>query len=411
MQGLLSQLRYTVRLLLKSPGFTITAVLILGVGIGANTAVLSLIKGVLLQPLPYPQADRLVEIFQPLRNLQTFQMAYPDYEDFCTNQHSFQDLALILGDKLSMTGQRDPVRIGAAFVTGNFFKTLGRPLILGRPFSENEDTPGAPAVAILSEQLWRTRFHADPQIVGTHLVLSGTSFQVIGVTPQQADETGQIGVYAPLHLSSAFQQLKTGRASHAFQCIGRLKDGVTLQQAQADLAVTSGNLATQYPETHATVSVRLVPLLDTVVGDYASTLLLLGAAVTFLLFIACANVAGLHLARSLERRKEMTIRASLGGSRGHLVLKLMAENTILSLAGGVAGIVFACWAISAVRALSPEGTPRFDEVSFDGVAFVLVLSMTLLVSFSAGLFPTLALSKVDLSSALRGEGTFGGTGG
>jgi putative ABC transport system permease protein len=170
-------------------------VLILGVGIGANTAVSSLIKGVLLQPLPYPQADRLVEIFQPLRNLQTFQMAYPDYEDFCANQQSFQDLALILlGDKLSLTGQGDPARIGAAFVTGNFFKTLGRSLILGRPFSETEDKPGAPAVAILGERLWRTRFHADPQIVGTHLILSGTSFQVIGVTPQQAEETGQIGV-------------------------------------------------------------------------------------------------------------------------------------------------------------------------------------------------------------------------
>lgn len=175
-----------------------------------------------------------------------------------------------------------------------------------------------------------------------------------------------------------------------------------MQQAQADLDVTSRNLAAQFPETHATVTVRIVPLLDSVVGDYASTLWLLGAAVALLLLIACANVASLHLARSLERRKEMTIRASLGASRGRLVRQLMFENTALLSLGGATGFVFAHWAIGAMR---------FDEVGFDSGAFIVVLAITLLISFLAGLFPAMALAQADLSSALRGEGTFGGTGG
>jgi putative ABC transport system permease protein len=406
---MLTHLRSTIRVLLKSPGFTITTVLILALGIGANTAIFSLIDTVLMKPLPYPQADRLVEIFQPLRNITTFHVAYPDYEDFCANQHSFRELALIFSDDLNLTGQGDPVHVSAAFVTGNLFKTLGRPFVLGRPFDEKEGRPDGPAVVILSERLWRSRFHADPGVLGTRLILSANSYQIIGVTSQRADETAD--VYAPLHLEPALQQLKTDRASHDFQCVGRLKDGVALQQAQADLEVTSRNLAAQFPETHAAITVRVVPLVESVVGDYGSTLWLLGGSVTLLLLLACVNVGGLHVARALERRKEMTIRASLGASRGQLVWQLMSESAVLSLFGGVIGFVFAHWAIRIVKVLSPQGAPRLDEFGFDALAFFLVLLLTYLMSLLAGWFPGVALAKVDLAAALKSEGTFGGTGG
>jgi macrolide transport system ATP-binding/permease protein len=302
-------LRHTVRLLLKSPGFTITAVLILGFGIGVNTAIFGLIEVILLKPLPYAHADQLVEVFQPLRNLQKFRLAYPDYLDFCANQHSFQGLALLYSDDLILTGQGDPAHLTVAFVTGNYFQTFGRPMLFGRSFGPNEDRPDAPSVVILGERLWRSRFRADPQVVGTQVILNGASYEIVGISPQRGDETANL--YLPLNLEPNLGRLKTDRANHSFWCFGRLADGVTLQQAQADLEITSKSLAKRFPDTHSTITVRVVPLLDTVVGDFTSTLWLIGGAVGLLLVIACTNVAGLHLARGLERQKEMTILVSL----------------------------------------------------------------------------------------------------
>ena len=405
MRSLIFQFRYSLRLLLKSPGFTITAVLILGFGIGANTAIFGLINAVLLKPLPYPHADQLVEVFQPLRNLQKFRLAYPDYLDFCASQHSFQDLALLYSDDLILTGQGDPAHLSVAFVTESYFQTFGRPMLFGRSFGPNEDRPDAPSVVILGERLWRSRFRADPQVVGTRVILNGASYEIVGISPQRGDETANL--YLPLNLEPDLGRLKTDRANHSFWCFGPLADGVTLQQAQADLEITSRNLAKRFPDTHSTITVRVVPLLDTVVGDFTSTLWLVGGAVGLLLVIACANVAGLHLARGLERQKEMTIRAALGASKIRLVLQLLSETVLLSLLGGVTGFFFAEGGISLIRSMAPPGIPRFEEIGFDGGAFGLVLALTILVSLIAGLFPALAVSKTDLS--VRSEGTFGGT--
>jgi len=400
-------MRHTLRLLLKSPGFTITAVLILGFGIGANTAIFSLISSVLLKPLPYPQPDRLVEIFQPLRNIQRFYFCYPNYQDFLAAQRSFEDLALIYNDDVILTGQRDAAHLSADFVTGNYFRTLGRPLLFGRPFGPEEDRPDVPSVVILGEHLWRSRFRSDAKVIGSRLILNGASYEVIGIAPQRVDETATL--YLPLNLLPALSRLKTDRANHSFQCIGRLKSGVTMQGALADLTITSEDLRRRFPDTHATVTVRLAPLLDEVVGDFSATLWLMGAAVTLLLVIACANVAGLHLARGLERQKEMTIRASLGASKNRLVRQLMTETFALTLAGGVTGLLVAVWGISLIRALAPPGVPRLDELELNSVAFVLVLLLTVIVGSIAGLFPAVALSNTDLTTALRSEGNFGGT--
>jgi putative ABC transport system permease protein len=401
-------MRHTIRLLLKSPGFTITAILILGFGIGANTAIFSLINSVLLKPLPYPQPDRLVEVFQPLRNIQKFYVCYPDYQDFLASQRSFEDLALIYSDDVILTGQGDAAHLSADFVTGNYFRTLGRPLLFGRSFGREEDRPDVSSVVILGEHLWRSRFHADPKMIGTRLILNGASYEVIGIAPQRVDETANL--YLPLNLEPALTRLRTDRANHSFQCVGRLKEGTTMQQAQADLTIASEDLRRRFPDTHASVTVRVAPFMDSVVGDFSSTLWLMGASVILLLVIACANVAGLHLTRGLERQREMTIRASLGASQGRLIRQLMMETIVLTLAGGVTGALVAGSGISLIRALAPAGVPRLDEVGFNSGAFILVLTLTLIMALIAGLFPAFAISKTDLTTALRSEGNFGGTG-
>ena len=400
--------RHTLRLLLKSPGFTITAILILGFGIGANTAIFSLIDSVLLKPLPYPRSDRLVEVFQPLRNIQKFYVCYPDYLDFCARQQSFQDLAATYNDDLILTGQGEAAHLNAAFVTGNYFRTLGRSMLVGQALGPEMDRADAPQTVVLGEHLWQNRFHGDPNISGTHIVLSGASYQVVGVTVQRSDETADL--YVPLTLEPALARLKLERANHSFRCFGRLKDDVTLQQAQADLEVTAENLRKQFPDTHSTVTVRIAPLLDSVVGDFTATLWLVGASGGLLLVIACANIAGLHLARGLERQREMTIRASLGASKGRLVQQVLVETVVLSVLGGLVGFFLTQWGITLIRLLAPAGVPRFDEIRFDSGAFCLVTTATIAMSLLAGLFPALALAKTDLNSSLRNEGPVGGAG-
>jgi putative ABC transport system permease protein len=403
----MSGLRQTLRLLLKSPGFTITAILILGFGIGANTAIFSLINSVLLKPLPYPEPDRLVEIFQPLRNLQNFYVCYPDYLDFCTTQRSFTDLAATCNEDLILTGQGDAAQLTGNFVTGYYFRTLGRSMIAGRAFGSETDQPDTPSVVVLGEHLWRTRFHADPAVVGTHVVLGGVDYEIVGVTAQRSDETASL--YLPFNFEPNLARLKTERANHSCRSFGRLKEGVTLQQAQADLEVTSENLRKRFPDTHSTVTVRVAPLLDSVVGDFTSTLWLVGASVGLLLVVACANIAGLNLARGLERQKEMTIRASLGASKSRLIWQLLGETMAVLGAAAITGFFVAQTGIGLIRWLAPSGLPRLDEVHFEVGAFLLVMAVTAVISLVSGLFPALTLAKINLASTLRREGGLGAT--
>ena len=400
-------MRHILRLLLKSPGFTITAVLILAFGIGANTAIFSLIDSVLLKPLPYPRADRLVEIFQPLRNIEKFYVCYPDYLDFCASQRSFSGLAATCNEDLILTGRGDAAQLPGTFVTGNYFRTLGRRMLVGQAFGPETDQASAPPVAVLGEHLWRSRFHADPTVVGTHVVLGGIQYQIVGVTAQRSDETAS--VYLPFNFEPNLTRLKAERANHSCRAFGRLSDDVTLQQAQADLEVTSENLRRRFPDTHATVTVRVAPLLDSAVGDFTSTLWLVGVSVGLLLVIGCANIAGLNLARSLERQKEMTIRASLGASKSRLIQQLLGEILAILCAAAIGGFFLAHAGISLIRWLAPSQLPRLDEIHFDVGAFLLVLAVTAVMSILSGFFPALALAKSNLVSTLRSEGGLGAT--
>ncbi len=414
MHGLLQSLRYTIRLLLKSPGFTITAVLILGFGIGTNTAIFSLIDAVLLNPLPFPKADRLIRISQPRTNDGYWsELDYPDYLDIRSRNHSFDVLSVSFWWYLDLSGQGEARRLTAIFASPDLFRVTNLPFLLGRPFTEDEDKSGGPLVTVLSESLWRTRFNSDPNIIGKNLILSGESFQVIGVCPRQAEDvtTPPVDIlYVPVHVSEFFYgSWLQKREEHGLFGFGRLKEGVSLTQAQADLEVIQGNLVAQYPDTDKGYGIRVVPLLDNTVATYSSTVWLLGAAVGCLLLISSANVANLLFARALERHREMTIRATLGASRLRLAGQLLLETGFLSLLGGIVGLLVALLSSALIKAFSPEYLRSFQEVSLDTRALVFIFGVTSLVSVLSGLLPALSLSRASLGSALKEQGGRAGT--
>jgi putative ABC transport system permease protein len=412
MRSLIPHLRHTVRLLTKTPAFTITAILILGLGIGANTAIFSLVNGVLLKPLPYPQPDRLVQLFQPFQGLNQIPLSYPDYLDFAAGQHSFDALMVSHQEDFNLSGRGVPERISGLYVSGSFFSVLGRPFLLGRPFGEAEERPDVPGVVVISEHLWRTQFNSDANILGADLALNGKRFQVVGVTPAQGNETTPVELYVPFGQSPYFGALvTTNRGNHNFDCIGRLKAGVDIQQALADLEVIRQNLAARYPDTNKAFGIRLVPYLDSAMTDYSMTLWLLEAAVACLLLITCANIANLLLARARERRREISIRAALGAGRVRLVVQLLLESAVLASAGAVIGLFFADWALAAIKSLAPTNVARFQEIGLDAGSLVFVLVTTLLTAVFAGLFPALVNSQINLASALKQEGDRAGTAG
>jgi putative ABC transport system permease protein len=262
-------------------------------------------------------------------------------------------------------------------------------------------------VVLLSERLWRDRFQADPQIIGKNLTLTGRSFQVIGVTPVQNGELSPIDIFAPLNQDPDWQHLKSDRSSHAFACFGRLKENVTPQQAQAELEVVSKNLAVQYPDTHAALTVRVVPLLTSIVAGYASTLWILAGAVVLLLAIACANIANLQFTRGLERRKELAFPVALGATRTDLVKQMFFENALLTFIGGCLGVLIADWSIRGLKVFGPQNMPRLQDVQLDGVGLVFALGATLLTSIASGLLPALGLSRTNV--VLRAEARKGYT--
>jgi putative ABC transport system permease protein len=411
MLSLMSHLRRSIRLLVKSPGFTITAILILGLGIGGNTAIYSVIEAVLLRPLPYPHPERLVQVYQSFQSFDRLSLDYPDYVDLKNGQHSFQEMALSLNDDFTLTGHGNPELINGAYVTGTFFQLFGRPMLLGRSIEVADDRPDAPGVVIVSEHFWRTLFHADPNLIGASLSLNGRSFQVIGVTPSVASESARVDLYVPLNQSRFYGTVDmTQRLSHDYACFGRLKDNTTLAAAKAELEVIQHNLVKLYPEDIG-FGVRAVPYLDTVIGGYSGSLWLVEAAVACLLLITCANVATLLLVRAQQRAREMSVRAALGANRRKLIAQLLIENSILAFAGAVIGLAAAAWSLQAIRTFAPDEFARFQEVRLDTGALIFVLVITLATAGLAGLFPALVNSRTNLASALKQGGERGGTAG
>ena len=412
MRSSISHLWHTVRRLVKSPpGFTITAILILGLGIGGNTAIYSVIEAVLLKPLPYPHPEQLVQIYQSFRSFDRLPLDYPDYVDLKAGQHAFQEMAISLSDDFTLTGHGNPELISGTYVSGTFFQLFGRPMLLGRPIEVTDDRPNAQHVVIVSEHFWRTMFHGDPNVIGSSLALNGSSFQVIGVTPAVASESGRIDLYVPLNQSRFYGTIDmTQRGNHDYACFGRLEEGATLEAAKAELEVIQQNLASRYRDDQG-FGVRAVSYLDTVIGGYSGLLWLVEAAVACLLLITCANVAALLLVRAQERAKEMSVRVALGANRRRLIAQLLVENSVLAVAGGLLGLAAAAWSLEGIRTLAPDEFARFQEVHLDAAALIFVLVITLFTATLSGLFPALVSSRTNLASALKVGGDRGGTAG
>jgi putative ABC transport system permease protein len=413
MRDLITQLRYTVRRLLKSPGFTITALLILGFGIGVNTAIFSLINAVILKPLPFPDPSQLVQICQPYQNDPFTSVDYPDYVDIAAAQHAFASLAVVTGVGLDLTGSGEPQHVRVDFVSPSLFMVSGLRVTIGRVFTDAEDVPNGPLLAVLSEHLWKTRFNADPQILGKNISLGDNSFQVIGVVPAQVNDWGPPGVdvYVPANAVAPVGFFGNDRGyplalrdRHYFYCVGRLRPGFTLSQAQADLDVIHRDLVRRYPESTQGYGLRVASLLDGIVYNYSGTTSLLAAAAALLLLISSANVANLLFARGLRRGQEMMIRTALGATRRQLIGQVLSETLILSFLGGIFGLLIAFSSTQAIKKLCPTGLYRFQEFGIDWTTLLFVLVVTLLTSVLSGLWPAWSLSRTTLTPSLKNHG-------
>ncbi|HVB07914.1 MAG TPA: ABC transporter permease [Candidatus Acidoferrales bacterium] len=412
MGTLLQDLRYGVRMLAKSPGFTAIAVLSLALGIGANTALFSVVNGVLLSPLPYPQPDRVVALYSRTANFTHSSISYPNFLDWQRENNSFARLAAYRGDSFNMTGVGEPQRLRAEMVSADFFSILGVQPAMGRTFTAQDDHPGAAPIVILSNGFWHRGFGASPKILGRSISLNGTPYTVIGVLPANFYFTGNnfrlSDIYVPLGrwTDATFLDRRVGMGMDA---VGRLKPGVTFTQARADMNGVAENLARAYPQADKNSGISLFPLKQDMVGNVAPLLYVLLGAVGFVLLIACVNIANLLLARSTGRTREFAIRAALGASRTRIVRQLLTESILLSFTGGVIGLLLAAWGTRAAIAILPQALPRAGNVGLDPRVLLFTLGVSLLAGILFGLAPALKTSQRNLTETLK-EGGRGSSG-
>ncbi len=414
LESLLRDVRYAARMLAKRPGFTAVAVLTLALGIGANTAIFSVVNGVLLKSLPLPDPERLVAISETSTDSTSTSVAYPNYLDWRARQTVFESLAARMPAGGVLTGDGEPERITGRFVSAGFFNTLGVHPAAGRFFGEDEDKPGAPALMILGHGLWRRRFGADPAVVGKSILYNGEAWTVAGVMPPNFDYYGANNANNDFFISLgrlADQKFMRDRHSHPVQVTARLKQGATLEQARAEMSSIAAALGEEHPASNAGRGVALESFIDDYVGDLRPALMTISAAVLLVLLIACANVANLLLARMPSRRKEMALRTALGASRRRVVRQLLIESVLLAAAGGAAGLLIAWAGVDLLVRLDPYGLPRTEGIAVDLPVLGFTLLVTLLTAVVFGLVPALQASKIDLGDALKEGGRQQASGG
>lgn len=411
MGAILQDVTYAVRMLVRAPGFAIVVILTLALGIGASTAVFTVVNAVVVRPLPYPAADRLVMLWQDLRASggPPDEWASPgNVVDWRAHLPQVERLAAIGGWLPTLTGDAEPEALTGEQVSYEYFSVLGRPPVLGRDFVADDDVPNARRVAIISDGLWRRRFGADATVVGRSVTLSGEPHEIVGVLPAGVRPVvaADAEVWRPLRLNTA----TPARGLVVLRTVARLADGTTLAQAQGAATELARRLEIEHPDYNEKTGFLVQPLRERVTGQIRPALFALGGAVAFVLLITCANIANLLLARASGRRRELATRVALGASRGRLARQLLTESLVIAVAGGAAGLLVAIWGIAGLVALAPADAPRLDEVRIDAAVFWLAAACTLAAGVFVALAPALQTSVTNAAQALKdgGRGTAGG---